>query len=441
MSDVLISRWDKLVAAQPDALAVIDNRSQWTRSELDARAGEWAQKIPTDQLLQQAVILCQPNGADWLAKFLALRRAGAIIIPVDAATSIEDSKKLAQKLSCFALQSSEHFERFSQSRKWPTDLALVKLTSGTSGEPTAIPFTEAELCADGDNIQSTMGIGPSDLNYALLPFAHSYALGNLVIPLLASGIPLVVGSAPLPRIIADEITRSGATVFPSVPTVFEALTRTDELSLGKLRLCITAAAPLTPTLAQRFRNACGLSLHNFYGASECGGIAYDHTGQCGLTGNAVGAAMDNVELSATNDGRLCVRSAAVSSFEREAGKDGRAIITLHDKVSFLDNGGVVIHGRVDRIVKCAGKRIDLAALEKVAIAVDGVERAAVVHETASDRLLVAIIGPTESSTTLTALQANFGAWRGRLRVKSLPELPVTLRGKVDYRELSRLLGG
>jgi hypothetical protein len=49
------------------------------------------------------------------------------------------------------------------------------------------------MLTDAHQVTATMGIGPRDLNHALIPLGHSYGLGNLTIPLLAQGVPLVCG--------------------------------------------------------------------------------------------------------------------------------------------------------------------------------------------------------------------------------------------------------
>src|SRR6185369_12764206 len=56
----------------------------------------------------------------------------------------------------------------------------------------------------------------------------------------------------------------------------------------------------------------GLKLHNFYGASECGGIAYDATPLPRTDAACVGTPLQNVRLSISEGDCLEVRSAAVA---------------------------------------------------------------------------------------------------------------------------------
>src|SRR4029079_11036810 len=106
-------------------------------------------------------------------------------------------------------------------------ICLIKLTSGTTGKPRALVFTAKQLLADARQVTATMGIRPRDLNYALIPLGHSYGLGNLTLPLLAHGVPLVCGSSPLPQAMAGDFARWHPTVFPGVPTMWRALAASD----------------------------------------------------------------------------------------------------------------------------------------------------------------------------------------------------------------------
>src|SRR5262249_62384676 len=65
--------------------------------------------------------------------------------------------------------------------------------------------------------------------------------------------------------------------------------------LPKLRLCISAGAPLSSAIATRFQQKFNLPIHSFYGASECGGICYDR--EAGERNEGfVGEAMKSVTL-------------------------------------------------------------------------------------------------------------------------------------------------
>ena len=63
----------------------------------------------------------------------------------------------------------------------------------------------------------------------------------------------------------------------------------------KLRLCISAGAPLTASLAKNFHDKFRQPIHSFYGSSECGGICYDRDGTS-FDDGFVGTPMNDVDL-------------------------------------------------------------------------------------------------------------------------------------------------
>ena len=63
-----------------------------------------------------------------------------------------------------------------------------------SRAPRSIRFRSEQLLADCDNICETMGITDADRNFAVIPLSHSYGFSNLITPLLARGVPMVLSS-------------------------------------------------------------------------------------------------------------------------------------------------------------------------------------------------------------------------------------------------------
>jgi len=154
--------------------------------------------------------------------------------------------------------------------------ALLKLTSGTTAAPRAIRFGSEQLLADCEQICDTMGISDVDLNFGVIPISHSYGFSNLLTPLIARGVPLVVSQDRTPRAVLADIAKTDATVFPGMPLFYQAFCEMKNIPpLPKLRVCISAGAPLPIATAKKFRDKFALPIHSFYGASECGGICYD----------------------------------------------------------------------------------------------------------------------------------------------------------------------
>src|SRR5690606_7261197 len=83
------------------------------------------------------------------------------------------------------------------------------------------------------------------------------------------------------------------------------------------RRVISAGAPLPASARERFAAALGVRPRTFYGATECGGIAFDREGDGSLPDGCVGTPLDGVRIvleDADEDGvgRVCVRSASAA---------------------------------------------------------------------------------------------------------------------------------
>ena len=161
-----------------------------------------------------------------------------------------------------------------------------------------------------------MGISGDDVNFGVIPVSHSYGFSNLLTPLIVRGVPVVLSRDRTPRAVLADLARTGATVFPGTPVFYQAFCDMGDVPpLPKLRLCISAGAPLSSTVAKKFFGKFKQPIHSFYGASECGGICYDRDGTM-FEDCLVGAPMEGVEVELIDPteaaSQIRVRSAAVS---------------------------------------------------------------------------------------------------------------------------------
>jgi acyl-coenzyme A synthetase/AMP-(fatty) acid ligase len=320
---------------------------------------------------------------------------------------------------------------------------LIKLTSGSTGLPRPLFFDDAQMLADGRQVTATMGIRSADTNLALIPFGHSYGLGNLVMPLIQLGTPVAVCREPFPHSIAKVIAASGATVVPAVPAILNALARAgiDPRAVRGVRLWISAGSPLAAEDARQFNAVFGARIHNFYGSSETGGIAYDRCGEETLSGRSVGTPLSGVTAHVSSSGRLRVSSGAVYTRGNPRREGGTGAHMLADLASVLDDGSIVLHGRRTRLVKIAGKRVSLTEIERQLLRVEGLRGARVVEVATGGRTrLAAAVWPVLPKEGLkNALRAHYPPWKIPDKWLILPAFPMTGRGKVNFKELDARL--
>jgi long-chain acyl-CoA synthetase len=450
MSHPLLQAWAGIVRRRGGDRAVVQaaDGATVTFRELDERAEAWIERVTDSaaagvrrrhELRGRAVVLAVPNGIAWLELLLGLLKAGAVAVPLDAGEPPAAQQQIAASLRAGFRWDGTGLTPLPGARRYRDPaVCLVKVTSGSTGQPRALAFTAEQMLADGRQVTATMGIRPRDLNYALIPFGHSYGLGNLTLPLLAQGVPVVCGSAPLPHAIAADFAAWRPTVFPGVPAVWRVLAASD-VKLDSLRLGISAGAPLPPGVARDFAARFGRRLHSFYGSSETGGIAYDATGRAALSGG-VGRAMRGVKLKAMRGERLQVSSAAVLTHgnRRRVGKLGAWL--MPDRVVMDARGGVMLLGRRGKTVKLAGRRVNLTEVAERLRRLPGVREAWVGISAGAEPVLGAVVACDRSVVALrTALLADTAGWKIPKRLVVLGALPVNARGKPDARTLRALV--
>lgn len=417
--------WEACLRRDSGAAVVWESGRWWTRAELEASAQALAKRLP-EGLRGRRVALAEPNGLRWLAVFIALQRAGAVPVLLDYSESVERLAAAAASLRCACLWSKGEWTELGAglvSRR--RDLCLVKVTSGSTGTPRGLVFTQSQMLADGAQVCRGMGVRAADVNLAVIPFGHSYGLGNLVLPLLVQGSPVACVESPLPACLAAVCRNAGATVFPAVPALLRTLVESGEnaADFESLRLVLSAGSPISPAEARAFRERFGRPVHVFYGSSETGGISYDPTGRVAEDGRGVGPLLPGVALRKAAAGRVRVSSPAV------LGKGG---FSPADRVGVADDGCLSLLGRVGRMVKLGGRRLDLSGLEQAFLRIPGIRGAIIEPHPERAEALAALVATDLPPRELKLrLSGQLPSWQVPARLRVVAELPLSARGKPD----------
>lgn len=250
----------------------------------------------------------------------------------------------------------------------PPGCAHLKTTSATTGAPRVVAFTAAQLAADPDHIVPTMGLRSDWPNLGVISLAHSYGFSNLVLPLLLHGIPLVLAPSPLPEAVRQTARGHTALTLPAVPALWRAWHEAGAVP-PSAKLAISAGAPLSLALEQAVFERCGLKIHNFYGASECGGIAYDRSATPRADATLAGAPLHNVSVGVADSDCLEVRGANVAQgYWPEATPDlGDGVFRTSDLAAIRD-GQVFLLGRASDVINVAGRKVAPETIERALLA-------------------------------------------------------------------------
>ena len=204
-----------------------------------------------------------------------------------------------------------------------------------------------------------------------------------------------------------------------------------------MRTFISAGAPLPASVSRRFRERFGLSVHTFYGCSECGGITYDRQG-ASVERGTVGSAMDGVALSIERS-RLVIRGDNVSlGYLHDANTfepfpPGR--FRADDLAEIRGDGEVVLTGRASELINIAGRKVNPREVEQVLIQIDGVQEAKAYGEPAGARgevVAAAIVARPDVTRDQVRefCRARLSPHKVPRIIKLIESIPVDDRGKV-----------
>ncbi|MCB1224853.1 MAG: long-chain fatty acid--CoA ligase [Verrucomicrobiales bacterium] len=327
----------------------------------------------------------------------------------------------------------------------PPDTVHIKTTSGSTGRPQRIAFTGAQLAADARAILATMALDLGAPNLVAISATHSYGFSNLVLPLLLHGMPLWVPPSPLPAAVraAFDLARQEQLrlTLPAVPALWRSWHQAGVLAEAPVATAISAGAPMPLELECQIFEQTGLKVHNFYGSSECGGIAYDDSPQPRTDAHLVGRAMAGVTLDLDPDGCLRVSGAAVAQGYLDAGpavaqRLGAGSFLTTD-LADLSGGEVRLIGRQTECINVAGRKISPAEIEHALLRLPLVQHCLVFgvpsHDPARVEEIVACVNvdprvPVEELRR--GLAAHLPTWQQPRHWWMRPDLVPDARGKL-----------
>ena len=280
-------------------------------------------------------------------------------------------------------------KHFSLPDTIPPDCVLIKLVPDRDNQLRAIYFTAEQLIADATRIVEAMDMTPTSPNLAAISMAHSYGFSSVVLPMILFGIPIIALSSPFPALVASALQAFENLTISAVPAIWRAWlhARIFEGNIAhNVRLALSAGAPLALDLEQQYFFEHGIKIHNFYGASECGAIAWDDTNTPRNAENLLGRLFSGVCATANADGKLMIVSNAVATAYSHINEDE----TLHHP-HFLINDHIEIRDENFYLVlsnphffNIAGRKIAVGKIASAFHGITGLKRHSILGVTSED---------------------------------------------------------
>lgn len=153
------------------------------------------------------------------------------------------------------------------------DLAVLALTSGTSGGPKAAKLTHGNLQANIDQMLQIVQARtePTDVVLCVLPMFHIFAMNVILGLTFAQGATVAIQPRFDPIGTLRFVEQMGVTIVVGAPPMFVAWLSVPEGTshdLSKVRFAISGASPLPPEVIPAFREAFGVEVWEGYGLTE-----------------------------------------------------------------------------------------------------------------------------------------------------------------------------
>jgi long-chain acyl-CoA synthetase len=169
---------------------------------------------------------------------------------------------------------------YARSEARPDDPAMLLYTGGTTGTPKGATLSHRNIVTNACQMNAWVwDTRPEkhDVFLGVIPFFHSYGMTMVMNLAIACAGTIVL----LPRFTMKDVLRAIArfrpTVFPAVPTMYNAIAHhplAAHYDLRSIRVCISGAAPLPLEVMEAFEGVTGARLVEGYGLTETSPVTH-----------------------------------------------------------------------------------------------------------------------------------------------------------------------
>jgi long-chain acyl-CoA synthetase len=303
------------------------------------------------------------------------------------------------------------------------DLATTMYTSGTTGNPKGVPFTQMNIVSKRyARAMAWPDIGEGDVFLSYLPLFHTFGRWLELLGCVFWGAVYAFVDDSAIESLLYSFHRVRPTTFISVPLkwiqIAESIApladyrRPDDAELvrdlraatgGRLRRGLSAAGYLPPVVFHRF-HAAGIELHSGFGMTEAtGGITMTPTGD--YHDDSIGVALPGIELKIAEDGELLIRGPYVTPPAEDEPPREDGWLATGDIVRETRKGHLTIVDRKKEIFKnVQGETISPRRLEKLFSEFESIARVIVIGD--GREYCTALIVPTPELLAENAAAAD-----------------------------------
>jgi acyl-[acyl-carrier-protein]-phospholipid O-acyltransferase / long-chain-fatty-acid--[acyl-carrier-protein] ligase len=342
----------------------------------------------------------------------------------------------------------------------PGETAVVLFTSGSEGVPKGVELTHRNLLANIRQMLAVTDMMDTDRIFNALPLFHSFGLTVGTLLPLVRGMFVFVYPSPLHyRIVPTVFYELDCTIMLGTNTFLNGYARkAHPYDFRTLRYMFAGAEKLQQATATLWAERFGVRVLEGYGATEtspCVSVCTPMEPKPGSAGRFMPSMEYKIEPveGVAEGGRLLVRGPNIMKgyLNADANAKFQALGGWYDTGDIVrvdEEGFIFIQGRLKRFAKISGEMVSLTAVDDAlagAFPHYGLRcQIAVVtkpDEDKGERLIAVTNEPKLTAQEIrSAIQAkglpNIAVPR---EIKVVPEIPKLGTGKVNHRELAKLV--
>ena len=351
--------------------------------------------------------LVAPQGPDFVEQALGILSAGGCLVPIP-----EDHR--GEILEAFARQARLHHLASAGPgaggfRSFPAPGAVdgagdeafralspayLRVTSGTTSQRKGVILGHATILARLAAANRALAIGPGDRVMWLLPMAHHFVVSILLY--LSEGATVLLPSGSLARSVLDFAERERPTLFYASPYHYRLLGKdTSAIGLGSVRLAISTAEGLHPSVAEAFAARFARPVAQVLGIIEVG-LPVANLAECARKPGALGRPLPDFEVwlrgedgrpvagrtSPERTGEICIRGPGMLDAYLDPWLPAAQVLVpdgfrTGDQGWFNEDGNLYLAGRRVNRISMAGMKFFGEEVEAVLATHPGVRESRV----------------------------------------------------------------
>ncbi|WP_178986219.1 class I adenylate-forming enzyme family protein [Winogradskyella helgolandensis] len=476
----------------PDKIAITsyDANKSYTYSDLHTYANCLVHKF-TERNLEEGdrIAVLADHGLEYMVLFVACQRMGLVIVPLNYRQSVNEISKLV--IDCtprLFIHNSNHKDKAEQLPIQNLEVLTFEVladyvensdcsvnktfeikednplfifyTSGTTGTPKGVIYTNKMLFWNSLNTSMQLGITFRDSTINTLPPYHTSGWNVFITPLLHKGAHIGM----LEKFDAEKILclleLNKTTLFMALPTMLLMMQKTPvfkEVNLKKLRYIISGGEKVPSELVSFWKNEKNIYIRPGYGLTEAGpSITSLHHNMAELKPNSIGKPNFYLDLKIVNQngetvkanevGELCIKGDIVTpgywnNSVKTSNKIKKGWLFTGDFAYCDDDGFLYMKGRKNDMYISGGENIYPQEIEVQLELINDIKKAVVLSVKDEKWGECGIAFVTSESEALTVLDIrktltkNLVAFKHPKYIFILDDIPLTSLGKVSRKKL------